>query len=471
MKKMLIAILSIATISISSPIAAQTPATIGATMTIGALFAGLKDVISKLEESSHNLLDHGNIVAAQQQMLLAGILKQTIQQAEDAYANSLNKTFSSLSVAEQNTFTDLNEQFKNAESILDGTTTNVQETIYKAQGAANQLLDRLPFSSSQPVFYGMTVGDLSPDLGPNPTDIEVLGFHLSDPAIDRKAPLISIDGKPMPPEAVSVLEDRIKIQIPDNLKKDLGFANTPCEPMRTFPITLTTYYAHWRGWWIFGWNEERSANFNANALSAAQKYDVSITYTGTKTETVWDPLTFSRDPMYRSMGCEDNTSALDRFEMPSGSRNIQCQATWINTSNVKNQSANCAVSANVATATGGMRGRDKEWTGNCPGGGHGSFVMSGSYEVPRQVVNPVTSEPRHFVGRAPMSLQASLGIDPALTEVAVIVEINRLSCPQQLDRIQIPTVASTMRYDQASDKGRFKAVLQNGQIMISEPRS
>ncbi|GAA6176443.1 hypothetical protein [Sulfitobacter pacificus] len=468
MKRLLVLVSLCLAFLVPSPPKAQVETAIAASTTLGALFSGLNDVVNEIEEGASNLLAQGNMAAAQQQMLLAGILEQTIKQLEVAYSNSIDKTFSSFSVAEQNTFTALQAQVSQIDGLLDGSASDVQEIIYQSQGAANQLLDRIPLTSSFPVFYGMTVGDLTPEMGASPRDIEILGFYLSDPALNSKPPIITVDGEAIPENAVSVQQDRIHVQVPDHLKERLGIENSPCNPRKTFPITITTFYVKKRGWGILGWNEEKTVSFNANALVAPEAYDVEISYSGTRSSTVWDAGSHETSPQYKSMGCEDNTSASARYAVPEGSRRLQCSAKWISMSNVKNQNATCAVSSNVATATGNMRGRDREWTGNCPGGGHGSFVMSVSWEAPRTATEPYSSISQRFIATKPVELSASLGVDASVSGITVDVSIHRAQCETEFDHIQIPTVASEMRYDQSSKNGRFGAVLQNGHIAVSE---
>jgi hypothetical protein len=89
------------------------------TVTVGTFIQGLHEVIQQLETSAHSLIDQGNIALGQQQMLLAGILQQTLAKINSTYAASLNATFGQLNVAEQNSFGQLFEtvnQIKDLES-------------------------------------------------------------------------------------------------------------------------------------------------------------------------------------------------------------------------------------------------------------------------------------------------------------------------------------------------------------------
>src|SRR5262245_49007842 len=49
-------------------------------ITIGGFLASVRATIKQLEDSAHSLIDHGNIALAQQQMLLAGILRSLVEQ-------------------------------------------------------------------------------------------------------------------------------------------------------------------------------------------------------------------------------------------------------------------------------------------------------------------------------------------------------------------------------------------------------
>ena len=95
--------------------------------------------------------------------------------------------------------------------------------------------------------------------------------------------------------------------------------------------------------------------------------------------------------------------------------------------------------------------------------------MSGmANEVPVVSTNEETGDPRAFTASAPLGLTAALGIDPALTGVTVDVSISREACSAELDHITIPVANPAARTEQPSDKGRFRAVVQNGSIRISE---
>ncbi|WP_156384837.1 hypothetical protein [Rhizobium sp. Leaf453] len=467
--------ISTPSVPITKPAAAQGLAGSLAGGSVGSFLEGLRATVKQIEDSAHSLIDHGNIAAAQQQMLLAGILKQTIEQIAAAYADSLGKTFSQISQAEQNTFTALADQVDQLSALENATNQDIQASIYRVQGAANQLVDRLPFTKHFPIFYGVTVRDLSPDNGQQPADLEVLGLHLSDPELDRKLPVVKVAGETLPSESLSVQEDRIAIQIPDKVKQKIGFGNGPCNPRSTFPIELEVFYSIPRGLWPIKWNAEKSMKFNANALPGAQFYDVRLTYNGTKTTTSLVDQSYSLRSGYKNMGCEETTSASARFEAPANATEIQCNTAWVDSSNVGSSSDNCAIGGTVVTATGSMRGRNRDCIGgglvpkvcNCPGGGHGYLQLSGTYKVP----STTNSELKEvaigtYTFREGNSLPVSLSLDSQVRNPQVDATISRRACSTSLDHIRISITSPTLRYQQGSDNGRFEALLWNGQITI-----
>ncbi len=456
-------------LALSSPPRAQADVVTGtlAAGTIAQFIGGLRDLVSDIEQSAASLIMLGNVAAAQQQMLLAGILTQTIEQLEEAYANSLDRTIEGLSLVEQNVFTNLQAQLSSVEGIVDGTIEGAQETIYQTQAAANQLLDRLPLVARYPVFYGARVGDLSPEAGDNPADIEILGFLLSDPRLDRKPPEVTVDGVTIPGSALSIREDRIHVQVPRELKERLGVDNEACNPRRTFPITVTSYFAEPRGWWVFGWNDEKNAEFRVNALAAPDRYDIEVSHRGVRTTRSWVERSFETTETYRNVGCRQTVGADARWEAPEGARRIQCSARWNRISNLKSQRATCAIGGRVVTGTGTITGRDRQF-GNCPGGGHAWFQLSGSYEMPRDTRQDVASSKQAFRADAPLDFSAVIGIEAGLSDVHVGVVLRRHQCGEDLDRIAIPVARPDLRVEQRSRDGRFSATFQNGQLAIRE---
>lgn len=444
--------------------------------TIGGFIDGLKSLVKELEDSAHSLIDHGNTALGQQQMVLAGIISKVIEQLSTAYGNALGKTFEEISGAERDTFSSVTQSIGDINKLREMTATDIQNAIYKTQGAANQLIDRLPLTERYPLFYGLTVRDLTTDPGPNPSDIEILGFHFVDPHLGSKAPKITVAGTEMPEGAVSVLEDRVKIQIPEIVKKKIGFGNTPCNPRPTFPIEILVKYGDRRGFWPISWTSEKEAKFHGNALAGADLFTVSVTYGAIRTTTPIVPHTFSARSGWAGMGCEQTTSASVRFDLPPGAQEISCTAAWVDTSNVGGSSQNCTVGGTVATGSGSMRGRNKDCIKippfgpnvcNCPGGGHGYLQISGSYKVPEpktEAIADIPLSPLTLIGQSDIS--TSFPRDASLNITKVSTQVRRKSCPDLRDQIEINVLDWKNRVDVSSKEGLFKATLWNGQLTV-----
>ncbi|MCP3414207.1 hypothetical protein NLM16_08855 [Bradyrhizobium brasilense] len=469
---------SLTLVQAPAPTAAQVVTAGLAAGTIGAFLDGLRSTVKQLEDSAHSLIDHGNIALAQQQMLLAGIISRTIDQVSAAYADALSKTFDQLSVAEQNTFKGLADQVDSLNTLEGKTSADVQQAIYKTQGAANQLLDRLPFGERYPIFYGTSIRDLTTDPAQHPSDVEIFGFHLSDPKLDRKGPKIIVADSQIPENLISLQEDRIQVQLPDAVKAKIGFGNNVCDPRKTFPIGLTVYYSVDRGFWPITWSSEKEMKFNANALPGADLYDLAVKYSGARTTSPLVSHPFSARSGYTAMGCEQNTSAAVRFELPAGAQEIQCSAAWVDTSNVGGSSQNCAVGGLVATGSGSMRGRNKDCIKippfgpnvcNCPGGGHGTLQISGSYKVPEPKVEDLNGiEVGSYVLKGGSDVSTSLPSDATVEIKKVDVMIARKACGKQLDAISINVPAADQKLSQTSSGGLFRASLWNGQLNVTK---
>src|SRR5882724_9558694 len=218
-------------------------------LVIGQTLDGLTRVVQQLEASARFLLEQGNASLAQQQMLLAGTLRALVEQARTAYADSLNLTFSQIGVAEANAANDLMSVLSHFDAIEKNSSGDVQAAIYKAQGAANQILNKLPVVTKVPAFYGTTVRDLFTSPTFNPADIEILGFLFRDPQLDFKNPLVTVDGAQIDNKFVSAQEDRIHVQLPEAVKQRIGYGANPCSPRPTFSIAIRVFYGKKAGFW------------------------------------------------------------------------------------------------------------------------------------------------------------------------------------------------------------------------------
>ena len=114
---------------------------------------------------------------------------------------------------------------------------------------------------------------------------------------------------------------------------------------------------------------------------SGDKYTLQITLTGVRRHTEPATIQFRTSSGQLNVGCGDSASTSVSWSIPLGAREIHPQAMWANTDNVKSQSQQASVQGNMAVASGAISGQDRQWTGNCPGGGHGELVLSGTYVI------------------------------------------------------------------------------------------
>ncbi|SEP09314.1 hypothetical protein SAMN02799625_04646 [Methylobacterium sp. UNC300MFChir4.1] len=477
-----IALLSIVALGFSVQTATRAQSQAGAALlaagTVGDFIDGLRSVEKDFENSGHSLIDHGNSALGQQQMVLAGILTSLIQQLTTAYGASLGKTFQQISATERDTFSSIANSLTDVDKMREMTSSNIQDAIYKTQGAANQLLDRIPLGERYPIFYGMTVRDLTTDPSQNPNDIEILGFHFVDPSIDSKSPRIVVAGMQIPEQSISAQQDRIKVQLPDEVKKKIGFNSNACSPRPTFPVDIIVQFGKNSGIWPISWKKSQEAKFHANALAGAELYDVQVSYSANRTTSPLVSHSFNARSGYTAMGCEQTTSATVRFDLPPGSQEISCSAAWVDTSNVGGSNQNCTVGGTVATGSGSMRGRDKQCIRippfgptvcNCPGGGHGNLQISGSYKVtePRtEAMSDLPLSPITIIGQSNASV--AFPADANLNVTQVKIDVRRKNCSEIKDQVIINTPDWAHKWESTSKEGLFKATAWDGQVTVGK---
>ncbi len=441
-----------------------------AAMTIGAFLDGLKSLVQQLEQSASSLLAQGNNSLAQQQLILAGTIKQTIDQVSSAYGGALDKTFGELNTAEMNTFNDLASTVNQLTHLEDKTSGDVQKLIYKTQGAANQLLDRLPLSKRFPVFYGASVRDLMADPSQSPSDVELLGFGFTDSRLNFKKPIVKVESKAVADNFVSVQNDRVQIQIPDNIKKQVGFSSSPCNPRQTFGMDIEVFYS---GSSFFGlFHPEQSTSFHVNALAGSQLYTLAVAYSGVRTHTNRVAQPFSASSGSVNVGCEQGGSTSVSYTLPADASEINCTAGWINTDKLKSQNQTaCAVTGQVATASGTVYGIDKQCfvACNCPGGGHGNLQIAGSYKVPVSTTSNVANAPVGSYVLSHGNVTAVLPSDAAVAIKSISISISKRGCPTVADTISIAMPANPLQaVAQTSANGGFVATYRQNQVSVSK---
>ncbi|MDU0923283.1 hypothetical protein RXR22_23960 [Raoultella ornithinolytica] len=464
--------------TIATTIEGSAQAAIGGAVTIGAFLDGLRGVVQQLETSSSALISQGNNSLAQQQLILAGTLQATIQQVATAYSGSLDKTFAQIDTTEFNTFKNVSDLADKMTNLENKSSTDIQDLVYKTQGASNQLLDRIPLIEKTPVFYGISVRDMVSDPEPNPSDIQILGFDLSDSQLNFKKPVVQIAGHSLDDKFVSVQQDRIQVQIPDDIKAKIGFGSGACNPRMTFTVDVQVFYGIRR---FFGlWTSEHTTTFHSNALAGAQVYTAMVTYSGSRTDVTDISQTFTTSSGSVEVGCEKSGSTSVQYQLPTNATTINCTAAWINTSKLNGVSPTaCIVTGTTASASGTIRGLDKDclpgsslfggYTCNCPGGGHGTLMISGTYKTPNTNVTSLTDVTVGKYNISNRGVSLSLPSDAAVTKKAISISITRKNCPAVFDKVALALPTNPLQIaTQTSSEGHFEATYQLDQVTISQ---
>ncbi|MDX0760535.1 hypothetical protein GOD62_32565 [Sinorhizobium medicae] len=476
MVKRVVLILSLLAVFWGSP--QQTRAQLAA-LPIGSVIQNIGELAKQLEDGAQALIQQGNTALAQQQMLAAGILRQLVLQLSETYKGSLDATFSSLAGAEANVVNDVESVLDDVANLEGKTATDAQEIIYKMQGGVNQIINKIPFISHDPVFYGMIVHDAFSEIPKEGIDLELLGLNFTDDRLDNKHPEVFIAGESIPNSNLSVQEDRIHVKIPDDVKSRIGFGDDACTKQSTFSASLKVFFKTRRSFMFIPINRETSVTFNAFALTGPERFVMRGELNGILKKKTDEPATFSVRSGQVTYGCEENNSGSANYTLPDGAKEVNCTAGWVDISNTKTRSASCAVGGSTVTATGTVRGRDRECivsdilsggifravvgrrtACNCPGGGHATLQLSGSYKLPRTEEIPYEGEglnEQRFLNEVNVVLPS----DDTKRVTGIYLLISRDQCTNVLDRINLdlPTDPSRVA-EQSSVNGLFKATFR-----------
>jgi hypothetical protein len=430
--------------------------------------------IQTLEASAHSLLEQGNAIAAQQQLLLAGTLQGTIRQLQEAYKGSMDKTFDGLETQQGNAFKRLQLTLQDASKLENRTASDLNQIVTNTQDAANQLMDRMPLTDKSPVYFGVQTRDVLASFDPQPNDIVISGYHLVDQRLGNKKPdiQIAVAGKTYNiskdhPEDIAVQFNKIQITLPEDLKKAIRIDNLPCEPMRLFHLTGTVYYKSPVAYGLV--NLDRTFDFNANVSPGERLYAMKVFIDGARTALQPVQSDFSVASGEQQVDCDASTSTAIQWSGPAEAKQINPRSEWINTNNVRENNSTPASTGTTATASGTIYGLHKQCGPfnicNCPGGGHGNLHLFGTYVVDKLQTTPFHDE-RSVVHVNPTHI--SIPSETVLALTSVDIQITRKGCAQVLDTIHIAVPADQNKVVQAtSANGFFVATLQPGQIDVS----
>lgn len=333
-----------------SPAYPQVPAIIAGGAALSSLIGGLKGLVKQIEDSGHSLIEHGNAALGQQQVLIASTLNATISQFQQAYKSSLTLTFDKVDVQTQNAYRELDKTVKNADKIRSATVADAQRLIYQTQGAAHA----------------------------SPTDIEILGFYLTDSKVNYRKPRITVADTVIPEGNIDAQFDRVKVQLPSDLRQRLRVENTACEPIKTFPVKIVVFYTDHPHLSQVSSRFDSEATFSGQGSPGQPLYEMTADFSGAKATTGSQAVPFRASGGYTSVNCEETKTGTAQFTAPPGATQINPTPEWISTDHISSQSQTVAATGLTAIATGTIRGENKDFVGNCHGGGHAELIVKGT---------------------------------------------------------------------------------------------
>jgi hypothetical protein len=434
---------------------------------------GVSEIVKQLEQSAANLIDQGNHALATQQLLLAGMLRGVLNDLSATYKDALSQTANTVAVGESNLERDVRRIIKDTHAVVQGTAAEAHAVIYQTQGAINQLLSRLPLTRDHPVFYGATVYDLYSELPSSGYDLDLLGFNLTDPDLDLKVPVIAVNGSVVPPDGVSVEDDRVKVRLPATLKDELGLTGGYCTARAPLTVSMEVYHGKRRGIWPIRWVDEWSVPFKAFVPPSPSRYEASLSVTGTTATTTAKPVDFKDETSAVIASCDETRDQTLSYALPNDAYDVHCSADWEIHRSARSKRASCNVIGTTAVATGTLRGIREQCVNtplgrvcNCDHSSKGFLKMRGSYKVPETTMTPYVSAAPRLVDFESM-LSSSLGV-PSNTRLQLIsVTIRRKGCADVIDTIEAALPADpNLKVVQSSAHGDFELTYSLGQIEL-----
>lgn len=470
-----------------SPLALPAAHAQAGAVTVAFLVDGLKDLALQLEQTSRSLLQQGNTALAQQQMIAAGSLRSLATQLSDIYKGRLNDTASKIAIGQSNLALDANQILSQALVLEKATAADVKTTVYQIQGTVNQLMGRLPFVGSNPAFYGMLVHDVGSPFPKKGFDLELMGFNLTNKDRGFKRPLVFVGNDAVPDKNISVQEDRVQVLLPQAVKDKIGFRLDSCMPPRPFSVSMTVFFRSTKHFLLVPFGKDVESTFNAFALTEPDAVVATVLTSGVSRTEANQAMTFSQRGSYASVGCEEGQSGSAVANLSDKATEIACSAQWVDTRNIKNQTASCAVGGTNVTASGTISGRDrncfvadivsggllsrivgKKTVCDCPGGGHATLVVSGTYKVPETKVEPFQDTQGQLV-RFLDNFDSSVPSGQAREVQAIDIRFRRPSCSKDLDIVQLKVPSdSTAVAKQTSQNGLFTATYRAQRLAVEK---
>ena len=430
--------------------------------TVGSITRSSEEVASTLNSLGEASLDNSQIIQGQQQLLLANILHTMSSRLAEVYASSLNRSTDSLSESEARPLKSLAGLLNNLEDLNEQTEQKSALLILKSLDIAHDVFDHVPASDKPPVVFGAAIpGVLTPQYQ---NSLVILGYHLTDPKANNRTPDLLLAGAALPTSSMQSDFSKVVVPLSQEVARTIGIVNTACDPIRTSQLALRVYYVSGSLSALLGIVSETTINIGIKAPTP--QFEFVVEETGTAKVQTTQTIPFSNQSGYVSVGCEQTATTSVAWQAPENTQVSNVHAQWQDLNNIGSQTQSVIPSGHSYVATGSIRGLGKQCVFNicnCPGGGHGILVLSGTYEVKDSGVRSFSS--RQMVRGAELA-QVKVPQQDTWTLDRLVVRITRRNCDSELDRLEIAPSDMSPGKDFRSAKGIFQVRIAGGAIAV-----
>ncbi|HXT06925.1 MAG TPA: hypothetical protein VN715_08325 [Roseiarcus sp.] len=423
----------------------------------------MNDIAGQLDVQNAARQKAGDMAAAQRLVLVAAMIRRAGEEFRGAEQSYLTEAASGLEAPVPARLKAAIATAQQAETLA----ADQPAFVEQAQKAFNGLIAALPVTIQHPVVYGLLSRDLS--AGALPSDIVVYGYRLVDPLY--KVNPVVLFGK-VEISAAVVHDDRIDVTLPEDVKKAVNFAPSPCDSRPSFGIRVRSLYAKPHGVWPVVWHTQVPTNADFYALPTPIFYTakVIVSMETSTQKTVVAP--FLEKSNFAAADCDQTSKVEVIVPLPANAKNVTCAADWVDLSGAQKLSSHCAAGASsvraVGEITGGSRVCSPEKLCSCPSQAQGFLEAKGSYEVqaPAGVVEVDTeATPLTFPAGGIALGRVTAPQGAKLRHIAL--SLSRRACPQPVDSIDLNIGDDPEgRASGVSKTGAFRASIRDAGISV-----
>ncbi len=421
-----------------------------------------------IDQEGDSSVKLGNSALGQEQYLLHDIIKRSSEQLRFIYSSDLNNTVGNLDPSVRD---EVSKFVSMAYGIPFDDQSSILEDDHNLQLAANKLFSVAPGDDARVILYGMLVGDLRENPKKGPADIELFGFNVRNKTLNKN-PSVAINGVEIPSNLISVKDQIVLVDLPEKLKQDLHFGETPCVVRDTFSVSVTFYTVEAHGFWPFASTKEAPRNFELHALPSARNFDLFVSYDFERPRYSSKTESFSQKSPLVSAECGQTTPTMVGFDAPPEARDITCAASWVDIRAAKSLSQSCHVEGKSVKASGAITAFAMVCSDprlcNCSEAGRGRLQIDGAYKIQQ------TSYDKIFdvaLGKYSLPAESEVTIpvkfEPEAKLRQIGISFKRKACPETIDHLRIVfDVADALVVKGISKSGLFHAAYSGGQIVV-----